>query len=137
MHLVNSAQWSWRKRKQWSRNDTHPSLETAHLLGKKVRKWTISDTCLQALRQPPEGYAAISDADAQIFGQYRGFVILEMTGGIVTACTGNQAALDAYLAEYPDPVPELDKPDELTDLQELTLDLAVRLSMLENGVTDA
>ena len=99
------------------------------------------------LPQPPEGYAAISDADAQIFGQYRGFVAMEVVyaapegslDAIPTAAqvTGNQAALDAYLAEYPDPVPEPDKPDELTDLQELTLDLAVRLSMLENGVTDA
>lgn len=55
--------------------------------------------------EPPAGYALVPDTlDASVFGDFMGFVTLELDGGIVTAMTGNQEALDAYKASLPEPV---------------------------------
>lgn len=53
---------------------------------------------------PPDGYAEIA-CDTEIFHTFRGFVTLTIEGNKVTGMEGNQAALDAYLAEYPDANP--------------------------------
>lgn len=65
---------------------------------------------------PPDYYAAISEADSSVFAQFRGFVTFDVVyssvdsslDAVATAknVVGNQAGLDAYLAEHPDPSPE-------------------------------
>lgn len=54
---------------------------------------------------PPAGYALVPDTlNASVFGDFMGFVTLELDGDTVTAMTGNQEALDAYKASLPEPV---------------------------------
>lgn len=59
-------------------------------------------------RTPPEGYAIVpADFDTSAFTEFRGFVDITVEGDTLTAMTGNQEALDAYLADHPDtPEPE-------------------------------
>lgn len=52
---------------------------------------------------PPVGYAEVN-CDTSVFYEYRGFVTLLFEDDVVVGFTGNQTALDAYLAEFPDPV---------------------------------
>lgn len=65
-------------------------------------------------KTPPNGYVFCEESDIYgVYVEYRGFVNIEYEGDTVTAMTGNQEALDAYLAEHPDPVPgEEQIPDE-------------------------
>lgn len=66
---------------------------------------------------PPDGYVFCEESD--IYGayiEYRGFVNVEYVGNTATSITGNQEALDAYLAEYPDPEPRPEpEPQATTD----------------------
>lgn len=60
----------------------------------------------------PEGFCAI-ECDTSVFYDFRGFVHLTIKDGVCTEITGNQEALDAYLADHPDlpepePTPTLD-----------------------------
>ena len=65
--------------------------------------------------------------DITVFYQYHGFVIPEVTidngKAYVVSFEGNQTALDAYLAEYPD-VPETPQIDNITALQLAIAELA-------------
>ena len=70
---------------------------------------------------PPEGYAEVS-CDTAAFYEYRGFVALTLTDGVVTEFVGNQEALDAYLAEYQD---VLEADQEATDAEVLNVLLGV------------
>lgn len=55
-------------------------------------------------KTPPAGYAELPEAlDLSAWETHRGFVALTVDGDTVTAMTGNQAALDAYLAALPEP----------------------------------
>lgn len=66
---------------------------------------------------PPNGYLFCDEADIHgVYVEYRGFVNIEYEGNTVTSMTGNQEALDAYLAEHPDPEPQPEpEPQATTD----------------------
>lgn len=56
----------------------------------------------------PDGYALIQDDfDISVFTASRGFVNIEVKDGYCTSMAVNQAALDAYLAQNPDPDPKI------------------------------
>lgn len=56
----------------------------------------------------PDGYALIQDDfDISVFMASRGFVNIEVKDGYCVGMEVNQDALDAYLAEYPDPDPKI------------------------------
>ena len=81
---------------------------------------------------PPVGYAEVS-CDTSVFYEYRGFVTLLFEDDVVIGFTGNQAALDAYLADHPDHVDDNDPtPDE--DRNTMLVDHEYRLTLLELGV---
>jgi hypothetical protein len=80
---------------------------------------------------PPEGYAEVA-CDTATFYMFRGFVTLTVEGGKVTAMEGNQAALNAYLALYPDPEPTEPLPTAEERLAALE---AAMLEMILGGAT--
>lgn len=86
--------------------------------------------------QPPEGFVFVPDGfDTQIFHDFCGFVNIEHDGTYLTAMTGNQEALSAYLAEHPDV--ELPDPTQAQkDTDALVVDHELRLTLLELGVTE-
>lgn len=86
--------------------------------------------------QPPEGYVFVPEGfDTQIFHNFSGFVNIEHDGTYLTAMTGNQEALSAYLAEYPDV--ELPDPTQAQkDTDALVVDHELRLTLLELGLEE-
>lgn len=71
----------------------------------------------------PAGFVFIpDDFDDSVFVQYRGFVNIKHKDGYLTKMTGNKKALDAYLAEYPDPNPK--KAEYEAEIAELKQKLA-------------
>lgn len=65
---------------------------------------------------PPDGYLFCEESDIYgVYLEYRGFVNIEYDDVTVTSMTGNQEALDAYLAEHPDPVPPEPGEEEISD----------------------
>lgn len=71
----------------------------------------------------PEGYAAVADSvDLTAFYGYNGFVTLETAGGVVTGCTPNVEAWEAWKAAQPEPG---ERPtDKLTELRLAIAELA-------------
>lgn len=67
---------------------------------------------------PPAGYAIVR-CDTADFYRFRGFVDIVVSDGVCSQIIGDQAALDAYLAEHPDqpdPEPEPSTEDILNTL---------------------
>lgn len=71
---------------------------------------------------PPEGYAEVA-CNTDVFYQFRGFVLSNVTDGVVTEFVGNQSALDAYLSEHPDTVlpPPPSTEDRITAIEDVLL----------------
>ncbi len=89
---------------------------------------------------PPDGYAEVV-CDATAYCEYRGFVIPTITDGRVAAFEGNQAALDAYLAEHPDTEPPPTPEERIAELEtqaaqygEIIIELAYSVTLLELGM---
>lgn len=72
----------------------------------------------------PDGFVLIADDfDDSVFVQSRGFVNIEVEGGYCVSMMTNQAALDAYLAEYPDSDPKIAEYEaEITELKKKLAD---------------
>lgn len=88
-------------------------------------------------RTPPEGYAVVPmGLDTKVFTEYRGFVNIEMDGNVLTTMTGNQDALDAYLADHPDVPEATENPTEEEDLAAMAIDHEYRLTLLELGLSE-
>ena len=65
---------------------------------------------------PPDGYLWCDEKYVDVYCQAKGFVNLEVDGDTVTNMTVNQAALDKWNEEHPEPVkPEPQEPEPSTD----------------------
>ena len=65
----------------------------------------------------------------------RGFAVLAVEDGTVTAVEENMDALNAYLAEHPDvPDEPFDEPSAQDDTDAMLIDHELRLTLLELGM---
>lgn len=79
----------------------------------------------------PEGYAEVA-CDTSAFYEFMGFVDITIENGKCIAVTGNQAALDAYLAQLPEPIDPEPSPESERDI--MLVDHEYRLTLIELGV---
>lgn len=84
----------------------------------------------------PEGYALCPDEFLGVFYSTTpaGFVEISTEEDVVTAMEINGAALEAYIAEHPEPEPVEPVPSELDDIEAMLVEQEYRLTLLELGV---
>lgn len=89
----------------------------------------------QAKKQPFPGCVALTDAQAAVFRQYNGFVVVSQGPDGETLVSPNTSAWEAWKATpQPDPSPTMD--ERISTLEADNQELYEALDMILTGVTE-